>query len=345
MNEAWPFEPPFDVAEQAILSSARQHSLVMLEQLRERLRPLSSQAPEVMSVAVSGSLGRLEALAHSDCDLLVVTRGNEGSKETGDSRATTEKVWSLLEPLGFPPPDHDGIFSKAVSVDRLCNPSALGSLDEAKTVFGKRMQLLLDCKPVYQPGRFAELHHSILNWYSTGYLEHGSEKQWTYLLNDLTRYLHSYSAWKQFDFGDGERESWYTLQLKLRTSRLLAFAGLLLLLGQSSNRTDDKLGWLHSRLSLTPLERVALVFAEYEDGGFRRIADGYEKFMSAMDDGKTRQQLLDTAPRSIAELERAFDPVYAHLHKVTGVIASELTRFILERRADWNPRFFQYYLL
>ena len=121
--------------------------------------------------------------------------------------------------------------------------------------------------------------------------------------------------------------------------------GLLLLLGLSSNVSSDKIAWLQPRLGLAPLERIALVFSEYRDSGFRRIASSYEVFMAAMSDPETRQHLIAVSPREISDLGQPFDPVYARLHVLTAAIAEELTRFVLDRRDDWHPRFFQYYLL
>ena len=44
----------------------------MLEQMQKRLLPLVETAPDVSIAAVYGSLGRLEGMAHSDCDLIVL---------------------------------------------------------------------------------------------------------------------------------------------------------------------------------------------------------------------------------------------------------------------------------
>ena len=120
----------------------------------------------------------------------------------------------------------DGIYARAVGADALCDPAALGDLSEERRLFGARLQLVLDCQPVWGAERFGDLIDSLVKWYELGARGTARGVPWSYLLNDLFRYLRSYSAWKNFELDVSETDAWSVRNAKLRTSRFLMFAGL-----------------------------------------------------------------------------------------------------------------------
>ncbi len=72
----------------------------MLEQMQKRLLPLADTAPDVSIAAVSGSLGRLEGMEHSDCDLIVLV-DDEAVHDSSRCQKAMQTVWAL-ERLGSP---------------------------------------------------------------------------------------------------------------------------------------------------------------------------------------------------------------------------------------------------
>ena len=242
--------------------------------------------------------------------------------------------------MGLSRPNETGIYATPTTATQLCDPSSLGQVAQDMTVFGQRMQLLLDAQPVYAPSAYQSLVRYIVERYATGFLESGSHKQWVGLLNDLIRYFRSLCVWRQFDFSK-QRGGWYTRNAKLRHSRILNYAGLLFLLGESSKHGGDKVDWLTDRLILTPLERIAWLYMANGDKHFCRIAEACDRFVGAFSDASLRAALADSAPRDVNELSQDV-PEYQKLHTNSRRLMSELLRFVLARRGDWDDRFFEY---
>src|SRR5579862_7986701 len=66
--------------------------------------------PEIATIAVAGSLGRMEAAEVSDCDLLVVLDNNTPTTEKAEPYY--DAVWTALAPLKIQKPKTHGTFSK-----------------------------------------------------------------------------------------------------------------------------------------------------------------------------------------------------------------------------------------
>jgi hypothetical protein len=223
----------------------------------------------IVSVAAAGSLGRLEATPHSDIDGIVIV---DGDLDLHSARAITA-IRTSLSQFGFRASKADGIYTQPIQLAALLDKDARGSLRESAALFGSRMQLLLDARPLYGATDFDSVRASVLAWYATGGPD---EANWTHLFNDLSRYLHSYAVWQQFKFSRSEEDGWYLRQAKLRSTRVVTFAGLMFLVAESSARKTDQ-SWLATHLSLTPLERMQCVFHAYPNSNFAAVLDDYEE--------------------------------------------------------------------
>lgn len=339
----WPFPAPFDLARWPVLARCRDFSTATLARIREHLADLATRGPDVVTVAVAGSLGRLEAMSHSDCDLMVVV-SDEAAADPQRARRALDSVWAMLAPLDLKSPRKWGIFVSPTSRAELCDPAALGNLEESKNVFGKRMQILLDTQPVQAPQALRSLQRAILDWYATAFLARDPKREWTYLLNDLIRYFRSYCAWQQFELKVVEDGSWYVRNAKLRHSRLLAYAGLLLLLGECSGERQDKVGWLLPALGMTPMERIGYVYALHNDERFLHLLDAVERFTRHIEQPEVRAAFVDKAPRALCEVGPPYIEEFGTPRETAAAILGELVRFVLARRGDWSQRFFEYLL-
>ena len=270
------------------LATAWKWSWERLTRMRACLADLPRRAPEVAAVAVSGSLGRLEAGPYSDGDLIVVL-SSEASSEL-DRTAGVTAVWDALAPLNLPRPQANGIFATAVTRAELCDPASRGRVVEDRALFGKRIQLLLDTQPVHGPDAYAGLVTAVIERYAAGFVAHDATKEWVYLLNDLVRYFRSLCLEAQWNFSP-QGGGWYIKSLKLRHSRVAMYAGLLFLLGECSREKNDKVGWLTARVHRTPLERIAEVYRGRQDPHFNRVASAYDRFLAGMNDPSTRAAL------------------------------------------------------
>lgn len=332
-----------DLQKHPTLTYARDWSSNMLQQMQERLLPLADSTLDVSIVAASGSLGRLEGMTHSDCDLIVLVN-DDAIHDSDRCQKAMQAVWDALDPLGLPLPKSTGIYVTPTSYQQICDYTTLGLVADNKNIFGKRMQILLDAKPVYGAGNFQTLTRGLLERYATGFLIYDQRKEWVYLLNDLIRYLRSYCAWQQFDLSNDPIDSWHMRNTKLRNSRIPMFAALIFLLGECSKEKQDKITWLCEHLSLTPMQRIQKVYALNNDNGLDVLLDAYEIFMTQISSPEIRKILVAADPTSLDALRAMDIPEYNELHTNSDIIIKELTRFVLDRRGDWSDDFFEYLL-
>lgn len=314
---------------------------------QRRLREIShalaeAQLPPVITtVGIAGSLARMEATAQSDCDLVVVLRGGVAADSDVALRAFAA-VWQALAPLELEAPEKTGIYAAPVSITQLLEPTTLGKVAEDQRVFGSRILFLQELQPVWGEAAFGELSRAIVERYAASYIAIDPSKQWSYLLNDLVRYFKSLCQTYMFvELANDQR--WRLRNLKARHSRLLIYVGLLFLLGESSRTTDGKQAWLAERLTWTPAERLAALYAEYDDDRFDVLAQCLNRFVAAMSTLGFRESLAETLQPD-SPLARESNPGFQTLKQNADEFLSELLRFALARRDDWAERFFEYWL-
>ena len=323
------------------LRAAYRYSLAHLAQLERCFAARADALSGVETVAVGGSLGRLEAAADSDVDYIIVLRDDLAPAEL---EAQVAVVHELFLSAPFKAPKADGIYRHGIARATLLEPAALGSLTEAPEIFGKRMALLLDARPVFGSARFHALQGAVIEWYGSDFLAASPSRGWTYLSNDLMRYLHSYAGWQQYKFTRSSDDSWQLRQAKFRTSRLLSFAALMFLLGES-DRDVHKMTWLHQRLALTPLQRLYEVMRIHDATAYESILEAYEVSYAALSDSSVRASLVATGPDADTRLNAPLVPAYENIKAASSLLSQLLTEFALARRADWGARFFERWLL
>lgn len=306
------------------------------EQLSSAFLSKADHFQAIETIALAGSLGRLEAHQDSDFDCIIIANSNASDAQRRQQSALAVE---LMAECGLKMPKASGIFLKPVDRLQLLDRDALGKLDEAPHIYGKRMQCLLDTRAVYMPKAFTRLQADLVRWYASDFVEHRPRRSWTYLINELARYLHSYASWQQFKFDQGDDDSWLLRQLKLRSSRMVTFAGLLYLLGESNQR-DDKLEWLGARLNQTPLERVLSAMLRYQFDGLERFVNAYQAVHTGLADSALRNALIQASPNDHAGAAGALPTASKVLWQDSDTVMRELTRFLLSRSNDWDPRFF-----
>jgi hypothetical protein len=269
----------------------------------------------------------MEQLPLSDCDLVIVT----GTSVSDDLVVT---VWNRLEPLSLHRPKPDGIFSQAVTRAALTDPTTRGVVDEDQFVFGKRIQLLLDSQPVYRDDAFEQLTADVLTRYAYPHAGTFGTSVWAGLLSDLVRYYRALCI-RTMWLPEDPPKTWRTLNVKLRFSRLVLYAGLLCLLAEFSREAvvdgrgrpsysshprdaSDPIAWLQARLKWTPLERIAAAFQSAGMDGFETIASAYDRFLNAM--------AADSLAQSDAE--------FTELTRQSTAIGDELVRHLLARHGQ-----------
>lgn len=295
----------------------------------------------VRCVAVGGSLARMEASSASDCDLIIIV-DDQGDGDFESGRQAFNKIWAALESLELGLPEPAGIFSGPVSIQSLLNPQTIGHVSEEQSVFGTRMQFLLEAQPIAGESSFRSISRDIVERYATRYIALDNTKQWTYLLNELVRYFKSLCQTYLFEELYDDRR-WRQRNLKARHSRVLMYAGLLFLLGESSTVTQSKTDWLAARLTWTPLERLAAVYEAHSEARFRVLAECMDLFLKCFSDQEWRHGLANTID-SDSPLARESNSHFQFLKQNGDRFLAELLHFALDRRTDWSDRFFEYWL-
>lgn len=284
------------------------HSKSLISEIIQLLGPGVREAgilSDIHSIAVAGSVGRMESGPQSDLDLVVIAR--DAVITEGRDRQLVKDVWKTLRTLEVHPPDENGIFSTAVCPSQLCDRKALGNLDYPRHVFGLRMQVLMDAQPVFNARGFAELQQQILQWYALPSASPFIAHRFQYLMSDLQRYYHSYAVWHQFRFDKSFNDSWSMRQVKIAHSRLVSCVALLLcLLGldnSASETSESSDASILPILAYTPLERLSLHWPpELAEEGLR-VVELYDEILGLISNPSTRHSLLEQAPDCFSALE------------------------------------------
>ncbi|MDA8442139.1 MAG: hypothetical protein M0Z55_07150, partial [Peptococcaceae bacterium] len=203
------------------------------------------------------------------------------------------------------------------------------------TPLAQRLLLLLESQPVYNEDIYIKAVNNVLDKYLQ-YVIEDPKRQAVFLLNDTIRYFRSicvnyqYTCWK-------EEEKWTLRNIKLRHSRVIMYAGLLLLIVNASKKDEDKLGYIRKHIRYTPIERIVHVYQDNDDHNFQKVLECYDLFLKKISDKDIRESL-----RGIDYSERYSNPYYKELKVNSDKLQTELTRFILANRHNWAPEIFEY---
>lgn len=331
-----------DLENYPALAESRQFSAEVTNGVRRVLVDLSRTIDEsILTIAVAGSLGRLESTPHSDVDCIVII-DDVSDVDPEKVALSIEKIRSEFFGFGLRSPKADGIYFQPVDVSSLLDPASRGSLEETPAIFGTRMQILLDARPLYRTDEFIALRLRLLNWYGWPKEHRGN---WTHLLNDLSRYLHSYAVWQQFKFSRSNDDGWYLRQAKLRSTRIATVAGLLFLLGEATVSGIGQSILFPEKFNHTPLGRLQKVFDRYADANFLAVIEPYELLHQMLSDPLIRSDLVRLSPERVEDLRPQHVGAYAQIHELSERLMNELTTFMLSRQRDWSPQIFRTWLL
>lgn len=274
-------------AELAPVSARHWHySSALFERIRSQIDtwPDDDALPAPLSLLAAGSIGRMEAGALSDLDLVIIAPA-DSLPDSAAARACADALWQRLAPLGIAQPEPDGIFMRATSLAELTAPEARGDLDYPRHVFGLRMQLLLDAQPLTDSTRWREDLASIIDWHRTVQPAHEAVPPNQFLINELLRYYRSYFAYHHFSDCTLANDSWSLRQAKLQFTRLESTAGLLALCIDCTSLTADC-------LTLTPIERLYQHAFNADIDAFRALLSLHERLFATLIDPLFRQSLL-----------------------------------------------------
>lgn len=313
-----------DISKFRTIKTNWEFSVATLEKINERLN--NSLDDEEISVAVAGSYGRLEASPTSDLNFIILSQHELEDKKVLDCIKDSVDEFNI----GLPNPE--GVFSEVISVTDLVGK--IGSRDDTLEYVAQRMLLLMETRPLFNERVYRNVTDQILRKYLE-YVIQDPKKEALFLMNDLIRYFRSICVNYQFQFWR-EQEKWTLRNVKLRHSRIVLYAGLLLLIMNASKERKDKFAYISTRIHYTPLEKIALVYADNGDYSFDKILGIYEVFLRKVTDEKIRNSL------QIDYENRYSNPHYLELKVSADSLRTELTRFIFSMRGVWTDHVLEY---
>lgn len=317
-----------------LLAASRQRSHALLKELasvcvadREMLAP-------VACIAAAGSLGRLEAGDGSDLDAIVILRESVAPEAVA---VALDKLWQAAAGVGLRIPKAEGIYRDGVTPAALVDRDALGSLDEPPGVFGKRMQLLLDARPLFGMHDFQQLRESVFAWYMSPRAGLGARDPWEYLVNDLVRYACAYTNWQRAKFNRSDTDSWALRQVKLRSTRFVTWLGLWLLVWDARESNGDAVTQVRERLALTPLERIVLVLGADFSAPLREFVALYEAVIARLFDAEVRARLVASNRPVVVMPDDDYDELMGQCDAMRDVIDAILAARFCRRRSRQHP--------
>lgn len=281
-----------------------------------------------ISIVLAGSYGRLEACPSSDFDFVILTQHSSTEEQKKKTLKSVIDVFARMKVV-FPNPE--GVFSHVVSIDECV--MNIGHFDDSLKYLSQRVLLLLETKPLFNDTLFNSAVDQILNKYLE-FLQNEPEKEALFLINDLIRYFRGICVHYQYNFWRQE-EKWTLRNVKLRHSRIVMYAGTLLLLMNASKK-KDKIKYIKEKMLWTPLERISHVYEDNNDKGFEKVLSSYEVFLRKISDPEIRRTLI------LDYNDRYDNPHYLELKVGSELLRSELTRFILARRKEWSSQVLEY---
>ncbi|MGR8948478.1 MAG: hypothetical protein ACU84Q_10550 [Gammaproteobacteria bacterium] len=321
------------------LHRVRADSLLRCERLGAKLASVDLVREHVSTIFAVGSAGRLELGSGSDLDGVVILKHSLGDEEVS---ALMHAIESCYVALDFAIAKGAGIYREPVLPAQLLDVSQRGSLNEAPTVYGKRIQIMLDARPLFGGENFAQLQSEVLTWFTPSSLS--PDSPYGYFLNELKRYYHSYSAWQNFKFDKSNDDGWLLRQAKLRITRMVTIAAAIISLGVCS---DDNISFdLRRHISTTPLERILKSFECYgESESLREFLTDYESTLKMMHNPAVREELIAASPHSFEEFPETLPASYLQLYAISRRLSNSIAEFILRRRGDWTMGFYRDCLL
>ena len=109
-----------------------------------------------------------------------------------------------------------------------------------------------------------------------------------------------------------------------------------MLIMNASKYRRDKFAYLSPLVHLTPLEKIASVYADNDDYSMDKVLGAYEVFLRKISDQEIRNYLNTDYE------DRYNNPHYLELKVSADSLRSELSRFIFSMRGKWTDQVIEY---
>ncbi len=272
----------------------RAYTASRIDDLRLKLRETEILIKGRACVYATGSFGRKEACSHSDLDLFIVGKTEEGQKESMLSFLSEILVKSDLiratRGLGIRDFDGDGKYLVHHATHLLTG--TLGKPeDDAFNTFTPRLLLLLESYPLVEESIHANVISEVIAAYWRDYEGRSDKFVPAFLANDILRLWRTFCVnYEARTERQPERKRWKrkTKNYKLKFSRLLTcYSALLYLLftfGKSGTvRPEDVV----DMVGLSPTERIENLCAgsnsDEVKNCLKSLLEKYDNFLKVTD--------------------------------------------------------------
>jgi|SRR5882762_2150740 len=254
------------------------------------------------SIVAFGSLARDEANNGSDIDWTLLVDGIADPLHISSALEISRR----LSATGIKDPGREGTFGDLAFSHQILN--WIGGEDDSNANTTRRILLLLESKPLGQPGAWSRVLNNVIGRYLTedrGLWDKQKRRRVPlFLFNDIARY------WRIMvvDFAYKQRtraNKGYALRnIKLGISRKLIYvSGMLACFSCSQDFTEEQwvatprdpqplIDHLRRIFGMTPLELVASRLARFSDTleTSKRLFDAYDRFLGMLADNRPTDQ-------------------------------------------------------
>lgn len=249
----------------------------------------NGQSPDEMCFAVTGSVGRREALEASDLDLIPIAADADRlrSYEPLDKSLRTH----LKAALGVKVSAGEDL-TKACHVGELTEPDSIGGASDGSAPLTKRVLLLTESAQAGGSLTLNGIRSRIIDAYSAQ--ERTSGRHVLSLCNDISRYYKTLCIEYKAKI-DEEGKDWCTRNVKLRHSRKLWFFANMVAIATLAE--DFPQGDAHFKAALlasfetSPIERLAASLGETQCLPLGRLLESYALFLDFMSKQGNRDAL------------------------------------------------------
>ncbi|MBI4449664.1 hypothetical protein HY634_01265 [Candidatus Uhrbacteria bacterium] len=295
--------------------------------------------PGALCFVAVGSMGRREALAASDLDLLPIMRTNDtlNAYKTHDSGIRERLRGSLGIPVSrgedLTAPDAVGNFAAS---------EAIGGALDSSAMLTRRIEILTEGAEITSWGFGIDgIRRQILNAYAEA--ERTSGRHVLSLCNDLARFYRTLHIEYKAKV-DVENKDWCTRNMRLRHSRKLwLFSCIMAIVELASRNPDGEQEYVDGLLkafSMPPTERLVYAAGERHRSQVGRILRRYAWFLQYMSEGSHREALaaVEYGGRNAATTANPFPALKLNsdlLHREIMALVEDLEGFKREKVLDW----------
>ncbi len=294
-----------------LLSDRRTNTSNRINKLQAELAESEKRCQGKACVYATGSYGRGEASEYSDLDLFIVGQSSEDPKTHSKKRLLGRLDEILLKAdlieatreLRIQDFSGDGEYLVHYTVDDLVG--TLGKAeDDSSNTFTARLLLLLESRPLVEPGVYKEVTDEVVSSYWSDYEDHKTDFMPAFLANDILRLWRTFCVNYEANTAREPREKKAKRKLKnykLKHSRLLTcYSGILYLLGVYEERGTVTPNDAAEMVSLSPTLRLEWILGQPAlAAAHAKVTDllrSYSRFLESTD-----------APEPIM-IERFLDP-------------------------------------